>query len=79
MIMKKLRNCLLNGLLVCAVLFVFSQQGHRFTGDRQRTYEIGYLKGYEEGRKIMCDEFEQRMATIKNARKMQKAGYELDN
>ena len=75
--MKNLRKWMINGILICGLLFMFSLQGQRFTGDRQRSYDMGYLEGYKEGRHVMKIEFEDQMKAIKHARKMRKAGFEI--
>ena len=77
--MKKLRSFLTTVVLVLAIGFVFSQQSLRLTGDRQRTYELGYLEGYEHGRETMNKEYESFMKAERHARKLTKAGYEIEN
>ena len=77
--MTKLRSFLTTVVLVLAVGFVFSQQAIRFTGDRQRAYELGYLEGYEKGRESMNKEYEESLTAVKHARKLTKAGYEISD
>ena len=77
--MKNLRKHLLEGILVCILLFVFSLQAQRFTGEKQRSFDIGYLEGYKDGRTAMKIEFEDQMKAIKHARKMARMGFEIDD
>jgi len=75
--MKKLRELLITGIMVCVLFAAFSYQSIRVSGEKQRQLDIGYLAGYADGKEAMGKEYDDQLKAIKHARKLTKAGYEI--